>query len=435
MEIGEERKEVYQKPFTSLNEIISSSVEINPNQISYNQSSTIETFQPQNQDNNMYTKEDLGENDITNIKFEEKEILDEETESTTKITSRIIKADKPILGKTYEKRIISKTITQEGPNHTTIIKTSNIVNENSKYQNHNKVTYTRPLPQGNYKSIQNNRYKIKNNLPKTNVNKSYIISNKNVSSSQTITNNNNNRTKNNLLMSSQSFLGNKMYLNKPDFINTVSFTHRAHSPEIDSVKRKTINRGEDIKNVQITHIICSTKPSNFHITEKLETDNIKSNPIQISTTDREKLSKGGKTSFTSSCHNVKPIIQNLKGKTTIYQHARGIGMTNDRRGNINPLFHNSEIKKLEPIVKEKEKEKVEYIENFRSNKNKKNNNNVITSTRNYNYTKGVNNVYQNQNYNTAGNTNRSNVNSSRVNVNNNRGRYLDNNNNDEDIKN
>jgi len=236
-------------------------------------------------------------------------------------------------------------------------------------------------------------------------------------------------------MSSQSFLGNKMYLNKPDFINTVSFTHRAHSPEIDSVKRKTINRGEDIKNVQITHIICSTKPSNFHITEKLETDNIKSNPIQISTTDREKLSKGGKTSFTSSCHNVKPIIQNLKGKTTIYQHARGIGMTNDRRGNINPLFYNSEIKKLEPIVKEKEKEKVEYIENFRSNKNKKNNNNVITSTRNYNYTKGVNNVYQNQNYNTAGNTNRSNVNSARVNVNNNRGRYLDNNNNDEDIKN
>ena len=106
MEIGEERKEVYQKPFTSLNEIISSSVEINPNQISYNQSSTIETFQPQNQDNNMYTKEDLGENDITNIKFEEKEILDEETESTTKITSRIIKADKPILVKNYEKRII-----------------------------------------------------------------------------------------------------------------------------------------------------------------------------------------------------------------------------------------------------------------------------------------------------------------------------------------
>ena len=52
-------------------------------------------------------------------------------------------------------------------------------------------------------------------------------------------------------------------------------------------------------------------------------------------------------------------------------------MTNDRKNNINPLFYNSEIKKLEPIVKEKQKEKVEYINNFRSKiKNDKNNSNI-----------------------------------------------------------
>ena len=44
---------------------------------------------------------------------------------------------------------------------------------------------------------------------------------------------------------------------------------------------------------------------------------------------------------------------NLKGRTTIYQHAQGIGMTNDKKENINPLFYNSQIMKLKPIIKEK----------------------------------------------------------------------------------
>lgn len=33
-------------------------------------------------------------------------------------------------------------------------------------------------------------------------------------------------------------------------------------------------------------------------------------------------------------------------------------MTNERKENINPMFYSSEIKKLDPIIKEKEKEKV-----------------------------------------------------------------------------
>ena len=112
---------------------------------------------------------------------------------------------------------------------------------------------------------------------------------------------------------------------------------------------------------------------------------------------------------------MKPRIQNLKGKTTVYQHARGIGMTNDRRGNINPLFYNSEIKKLEPIVKEKEKVKVEYIENFRSNKYR-NGNNIVNSTR----TLEGNNNYKN--FNTVEiMSNRKAVNTVIINMNSNKG--------------
>lgn len=143
--------------------------------------------------------------------------------------------------------------------------------------------------------------------------------------------------------------------------------------KLEFTKRKTITRGtgQEIKNVQITHIISTSKPSDFHMTEKLSTNNIQTNPMQISKTFRENIPKNGKFSYSSSCNDkIKNIVHNLRGKTTVYQHVRGIGMTNDKRGNINPLFYNSEIKKLEPIVKDKEKEKVEYIENFRSNKNK-----------------------------------------------------------------
>jgi len=59
----------------------------------------------------------------------------------------------------------------------------------------------------------------------------------------------------------------------------------------------------------------------------------------------------------------------------VYQHARGIGMTNDRR-NSNSTYYTSDIKKLEPIVK-KEKERLEHVENFRSSKYRNENNKII----------------------------------------------------------
>ena len=426
MEIREKyREEFINTSIPSINEIISSNNKLNQNQVSNNQSSTIESYNPQNQNNYSYSKTDLGDNDITNIKMEEKENIDEETEETVKITNRIIKAGN---SSTYEKKVISKIITKEGPNDTTIIKTSNILNENSSVQNHNKATYTRPLPknrQKNNNNNQSNKIKIRNILPKTNKNNSNINNTKkiNLKNAKNLINNklyqtsrNKDPSSNNLLISSQSFVGNKLYLNKEEISNNAPRTHRSNSPDPNSIRRKTITRGNEVKNVQITHIICSKKPADFHISEKLDLHNIKSNPIQINKIDKEKLKKGGKSSYSSSCQdNIKPIVQNLKGKTTVYQHARGIGMTNDRRGNINPLFYNSEIKKLEPIIKEKEKEKVVYIENFRSNKYRNGNDSLVNSTRKID----TNNNFQYKNYNTVANSNRIGVNSVRLNVNSN----------------
>ena len=191
-------------------------------------------------------------------------------------------------------------------------------------------------------------------------------------------------TPNNLLSSANNIISTRIQLKKVEMPNNFD-SQRSHSPDINSIKRKTINRGEQIKNIQITHIICSNKNKNpdFHITEKLSTNNIKTTPLTISIQDREKLKHKGKSTYTSSCTEPKIIpTQNLKGKTTIYQHARGIGMTNDRR-NSNSNYYTSDIKKLEyiePIVMKKEK--VEHIENFRSSKFRNNNNTIDICSRN-----------------------------------------------------
>ena len=213
---------------------------------------------------------------------------------------------------------------------------TNKINENN--ENENFVNIIPPLNNHRYNNSKNRKFEVKSILPKTKLNTSTKIYNKNELESQII-----------------------IDIQKNKRINTQIY-------EQDFIKRKTIIRGEETKNVQITHIICSSKPSKFHITEKLSMKNIKTNPIQISKTYRETTQERNlKSSYSSSCQdNIKHNILNLKGKTTIYQHARGIGMTNDKKGNINPLFYNCEIKKLEPIKKDRNKEKVEYIENFRS---------------------------------------------------------------------
>jgi hypothetical protein len=384
------------------------------------------------------------------------------------MANRIIKAEKPTEGTTiYEKKVTTNTYSKDGngtsstsTNEAVITRSFNISNENNIIRNQNQIqnVYNRVAPQKRIKNTQIKRYKPKNVLPTTNISRNKALngstninSNKDHNINSLPLNNNYNNPNNRIyiqnnryiksninnniqfsnnslpfsqrpnksLNTSQSFVNKRIELKRPEI---QSFNiKRSHSPDTEAIKRKTITRGQDIKNVQITHVICSSKPADFHITEKLETNNIESNPIQITQRDRENLKKSGISSFKSSCQeNVKPKTQNLKGKTTVYQHARGIGMTNDRGGNVNPFFYSSEIKKLDPIIKQKEKVKVEIIENFRSNM-KNSNNTISTGRTNNNY-----NLSRMNNYNTIGNSGRY-VNTVRNNTNFNRGIYMSNN--------
>lgn len=169
--------------------------------------------------------------------------------------------------------------------------------------------------------------------------------------------------------------------------NSCKFERKSISPRDYDLNRKTINRGDPVKNVQITHVICSNQPNKFNIKEKLSTESIDMEPIRLTTqTERYNIQRRGKNYWTNSNQDkTKPVNANLKGVTTIYQHARGIGMTNDTKGKLNPQFYTSTIRKLYPIRKIKQKEKVEYM-SFRNehrrniifDHNAKNNTNQIS---------------------------------------------------------
>ena len=329
-----------------------------------------ENIEKENKEKENKEKE-IKEMDNKDKENEEKENIINQNEPETK-KEEIVKIE-----------IVKKEIINENLNKNEInnppdeFKYNKINTINNTIVKKNIITYTNPSVKIMHRNVIGNRnFRQKNILPRTNINNmnkssNYFTSGTN-NNKQLVTNksfeNINFNSQNKLLSSTNNYLTNKFHLKKIDLPNLPG-SQRPHSPDVNSIKRKTINRGDEIKNVQITHIICSNKnkDKSFHITEKLSTQNIKSTPLAITTQDREKLKKGGKSTYTSSCTEYRPIpTQNLKGKTTIYQHARGIGMTNDRRNN-NSQYYTSEIKKLEPIVMKK-KEKVEHVENFRSSK-------------------------------------------------------------------
>ena len=74
------------------------------------------------------------------------------------------------------------------------------------------------------------------------------------------------------VQNSQSYSGNRTQPKRIE-ISSSNYKPRFVSPNPGSEKRKTINRGKPIENVQITHIIYSSRPLDFHITEDLNTDN------------------------------------------------------------------------------------------------------------------------------------------------------------------
>lgn len=237
-----------------------------------------------------------------------------------------------------KKKVTTNTYSKDGngtsstsTNEAVITRSFNISNENNIIRNQNQIqnVYNRVAPQKRIKNTQIKRYKPKNVLPTTNISRNKALngstninSNKDHNNINSLPLNNNYNNPNNRiyiqnnryiksninnniqfsnnslpfsqrpnksLNTSQSFVNKRIELKRPEI---QSFNiKRSHSPDTEAIKRKTITRGQDIKNVQITHVICSSKPADFHITEKLETNNIESNPIQITQRDRENLKK------------------------------------------------------------------------------------------------------------------------------------------------
>ena len=138
-------------------------------------------------------------------------------------------------------------------------------------------------------------------------------------------------------------------------ISTTKYNPRPVSSSDANIRRITIVRGEPIENIEITHIIYSIRPIEFHIREKLDLSNLSTPCIQITEEERNNLQKTGKVEarFSSNCDNMKPEPVNLKGKLTHYQHAQKIGMTDDKNPYINPKYYFSEIKNLNPIIFDK----------------------------------------------------------------------------------
>ena len=360
----------------SLNDIISSGNNQEPNQVSYSYTRTVQ------QDGNPPSS-----TTTTNIR--------EDPNSTTKVVRKVVTSQQPATESSYySKKVTTKTTTtttttRGGPSTSQAnTRYSNAASAGNRNQS-NSSTYTRPSPQTTKVTTTTTRGQY--GQPSSQVYRG---------------NQNKITTQPRVIGNSQSFAGNKYQPKRPE---QPQYKPKARSPEPGSIKRKTINRGKPVENVQITHIIYTSGPADFHITEELNLDNLNSAPIQISKADRAKLQRSGKVSATCSCDGVEiaqPKKVNLKGNTTHYQHARGIGMTNDTKENINPTFYSSEIKKLDPIYKEKDKEKIEYVETFRSSGKVYNNQTspskpTTTKTSTYNRSS---NYKPNQNYSRGGAT-------------------------------
>jgi hypothetical protein len=251
-------------------------------------------------------------------------------------------------------------------------------------------------------SSASNRYANQNNNYKNNNNSNIKINNQGYTKYQ-----NQNSNQPSRIQNSQSYSGNRNQPRRPE-VSSNYYKPKAMSPNPGSIKRKTINRGKPIENIQITHIIYSSRPLEFHITEELDLNNLEKDPIQITESQRNNLKKSGKVEATSSCDNidiVKPEV-NLDGKLTHYQHCQGIGMTDDISDKINPKYYSSEIKNLEPLVFNSGEPIIEILE-FRSagkNYTTTKTTTIIKKTEvkpktNYNNTRGTSSITQTKVYN------------------------------------
>jgi len=343
-----------QENLPSLSDIISPYKEIEPNsipttQINLQKEKEIEnTTNPEeviNTPSQIYTKTSTTKKVV-------------EQPQVVKITKKIITSTQPQTETYVSRKIITTTTRGVEPNKTQNTRYNNTgstyIPKVTQVKTSTGTSYSRP----NVKStvtVSNNRYGTQNN-----------------------TKNHNQKNQPSRIQGSQSYSGNRNIPRRPE-VSSSHYQARAKSPAPGTIKRKTIVRGSPIENIQITHIIYSSRPLEFHIIEDLNTENLNKDPIQITENDRNNLQKSGKVEVTCSCDNIeikKPPPVNLDGKLTHYQHAQGIGMTDAELDKINPKFYSSEIKVLEPIIIKKGEPTVEYLE-FRSQGKKYNTNPIV----------------------------------------------------------
>ena len=228
---------------------------------------------------------------------------------------------------------------------------------------------------------ENNKKKIE--IQETNINGNYgriIIQENNKESSPSqreekiiikkiITIDDNNKTKINNRRYKNNSIDNKYTIKKDD---------NNKKNKKSNLRRKSIDRGGDYKNVQVTHIIYSINDElNFHIID----------PLMISTDEgRQKLKKkidknnrngrngGVKVSYNCSCDKVKIAPSNKKnliGKTQVVTHRQ-----NNLRVINNKNNDNDKDSRYKNIKDNKEKDSI-IIMNYR---NKNNENNKVNNT-------------------------------------------------------
>ena len=109
-----------------------------------------------------------------------------------------------------------------------------------------------------------------------------------------------------------------------------------------NLRRKSIDRGGDYKNIQVTHIIYSTKDINFHIIDPLMAYTEEMRKKYMNKVDAKyKDGRNGKVKVTynSSCENIRvrpKEKENLKGKTIIVSHRQNVRNENNVKENKNP---------------------------------------------------------------------------------------------------
>ena len=208
-----------------------------------------------------------------------------------------------------------------------------------------------------------------------------------------VSNQNHNRAK--------SYLSDRKPLNKLAILD--KSLKEKKLPKSVECKRKTIYRGGDYNNIQITHIISTTKPNldkyDFHIIETLSRVELDKKPLDLKKIKSQiKKDDTAKSTFKSSCDGriIAPINRKKIQKTTIYQHAAGIGMTDLAPEKINSTYYTSGLIKLPKRIRPREPPVIQIIEVFRSQQSSLNDRNRSIDNK-YNTNNIFNKTYNNSN--------------------------------------